>query len=125
MERYRHDYPDADIVIFEPPQDDREMFFVNVFSYADRRRLCEHAYQQTRADLLRRSAALEPVLARHGVSLDKEVLSDKSRTLLGRGKAEETRLTSALANLSDTLGRLEPLLAAAQSAERLGRSCRY
>ena len=60
MERYRHEYPDADIVLFEPRRDDREMFFTNVFSYADRRRLCEHAYQQTREDLLRRAGSLRP-----------------------------------------------------------------
>ena len=77
MERYRHQYPDADIVLFEPRRDDREMFFTNVFSYADRRRLCEHAYQQTREDL-RRAAALEPILARHGLSLDETVLRDRA-----------------------------------------------
>ena len=128
MERYRHEYPDADVVIFEPSQDDREMFFANVFSYADRRRLCEHAYQQTREDLLRRSATLEPALARHGLSLDKEVLLDKSRTLLGTVNTEAPRLTSVLNKLNETLGRLEPLLAeAARGAvwsEASGCSCR-
>jgi predicted acylesterase/phospholipase RssA len=114
MERYRHDYPDADIVIFEPPQDDREMFFANVFSYADRRRLCEHAYQQTRADLLRRASELEPILARHGVSIDKDVLLDKTRTLLAA--REEPSITQALDKLDETLGRLDTLLAAAQGS---------
>ena len=109
MERYRHEYPDADIVLFEPRRDDREMFFTNVFSYADRRRLCDHAYQQTREDLLRRAASLKPVLARHGLSLDEDVLRDKSRTLLLRDE-EAPRLQTILQNLSDTLGRLEPML---------------
>jgi len=109
MERYRHEYPDADVVLFEPRRDDRVMFFTNVFSYADRRRLCEHAYQQTREDLLRRAASLKPVLARHGLSLDEGVLRDKSRTLM-RGDEEAPRLQTILQNLSDTLGRLEPML---------------
>lgn len=107
MERYQHVYPDADIVVIEPRRDDREMFFANVFSYADRRRLCEHAYQQTRADLLRRSGALKPILARHGLVLDEAVLRDKSRTLITKG---ELSLGLALQSLSETLGRLEPLL---------------
>ncbi len=109
MERYRHQYPDADIVVFEPRRDDREMFFTNVFSYADRRRLCEHAYQQTREDLLRRAAALKPILARQGLSLDETVLRDRERTLVPR-LPEPLRLEDVLQNLSETLGRLEPLL---------------
>ena len=109
MERYRHEYPDADIVLFEPRRDDHEMFFTNVFSYADRRRLCEHAYQQTREDLLRRAASLKPVLARHGVSLDEAVLRDRSRTLMPK-EGEPLRLQAILENLSETLGRLEPML---------------
>ena len=109
MERYRHQYPDADIILFEPRRDDREMFFTNVFSYADRRRLCEHAYQQTREDLLRRAASLKPVLARHGIALDEAVLRDKSRTLMQKDE-EAPRLQTILENLSETLGRLEPML---------------
>jgi predicted acylesterase/phospholipase RssA len=109
MERYRHQYPDADIVLFEPRRDDHEMFFTNVFSYSDRRRLCEHAYQQTRADLLRRAASLKPILARHGISLDETVLRDPSRTLLPR-EVEAPRLQGVLKSLSETLGQLEPLL---------------
>jgi predicted acylesterase/phospholipase RssA len=109
MERYRHQFPDADIVLFEPRRDDPEMFFTNIFSYADRRRLCEHAYQQTREDLLRRAASLKPVLARHGISLDEDVLKDRSRTLLPR-EEEAPRLKTALQDLAETLGRLEPLL---------------
>ena len=113
MERYRHEYPDADIVLFEPRRDDREMFFTNVFSYADRRRLCEHAYQQTREDLLRRAASLNPVLARHGLSLNEAVLRDKSRTLTPRDE-NAPRLQTILQNLSETLERLEPMLHVAE-----------
>jgi hypothetical protein len=110
MERYRHIYPGADIVLIEPRQDDGEMFFVNVFSYADRRRLCEHAYQQTRADLLRRAGVLKPILARHGLILDEAVLRDPRRTLLPQAAENGSSLQSALQTLTETLGRLEPLL---------------
>lgn len=84
MDRYRTDYPTADVLVFEPQTGDSEMFFTNVFSYSARRRLSEHAYQKTRADLRRRQRELEPILERHGVSLDHDVLADKTRTLAGR-----------------------------------------
>ena len=106
MQRYRHQYPDADIVVIEPRKDDREMFFVNVFSYADRRRLCEHAYQQTRADLLRRAGVLKPILARHGLILDEAVLRDPNRTLMPRSQADGSSLQSALQTLTETLAGL-------------------
>ena len=83
MDRYRIDYPTADVLVFEPEAGDSEMFFTNVFSDSARRRLSEHAYQKTRADLRRRYRELEPILARHGVSLDRDVLLDKTRTLAG------------------------------------------
>jgi NTE family protein len=111
MERYRHQYPDADIVLFEPRRDDHELFFTNVFSYADRRHLCEHAYQQTRDDLRRRAASLKRILARHGLTLNEDVLRDRSRTLMAQA-TEHHRLEKVLQSLSDTLGRLEPLLEA-------------
>ncbi|MBJ7532985.1 patatin-like phospholipase family protein [Rhodomicrobium vannielii ATCC 17100] len=112
MDRYRHEYPEADIVLFEPRRDDAMIFFTNVFSYADRRRLCEHAYQQTRADLRARASRLKPILARHGLSLNEAVLRDTSRTLLPPEDGSR-RLGTALQELSDALARLEPALRAA------------
>lgn len=110
MERYRRDYPDADVLLFEPARDDREMFFTNVFSYSDRRRLCEHAYQRTRADLLRRAPRLEPILARHGVMLDKAILSDSSRTLIHANAPRFQSLGKSARQLDETLDRLESIL---------------
>ena len=43
--------------------------------------VCEHAYQMTRRDLLRRADQLEPVLAKQGIRLNREVLEDSERTL--------------------------------------------
>lgn len=82
MERYQHEYPDADVVLFEPSHDDAEMFFTNVFSYRSRRHLCEHAYQHTRADLYRRRHELAPIFARHGIHLNTAMLRDPRRSLL-------------------------------------------
>ena len=82
MDRYKHQYSNADVVLFEPTRDDAEMFFTNVFSYRDRRRLCEHAYQRTRVDLYRRRHELRPIFERHGLGLDLAVLKDHRRSLI-------------------------------------------
>lgn len=82
LEKYGITYPDADIVLFEPRADDARMFYTGIFSLRKRRQLCEHAYQRTRDDLLRRSAILEPVLRKHGLSLNHRVLADRSLKLL-------------------------------------------
>ena len=55
--------------------------FSSVFSFRSRRQVCEHAYQMTRRDLLKRADVLEPVLARHGIRLNHKVLEDSERTI--------------------------------------------
>lgn len=107
MGRYRKDYPGADVVLFEPERGDAEMFFANVFSYAERKRLSEHAYQTTRAALRRRFDTLKPILARHGVSLDEAVLNDAGRTLSASSQRGARRLENPLRELDRTLKRLE------------------
>jgi predicted acylesterase/phospholipase RssA len=122
MQRYRTEYPDADVLLFEPERDDVEMFFTNVFSYSDRRRLCEHAYQRTREDLRRRHAELSDALGRHGVTIDHEALADEHRTLLTRGHKKNHRqpdeLGQTAAKLDQTLDRLERLLTTRAAPER-------
>lgn len=108
MERYRHEYPAADVVLFEPSRDDAEMFFTNVFSYRSRAHLCEHAYQSTRSDLLARRHHLVPLFARHGIVLNVPLLRDKSRTLLPRMRAD---LGATAAELDASLSALEGWLA--------------
>lgn len=77
MDRYAKDYPDADVILFEPDANDETMFFTNVFSYAERRQLSRHAYLVTRAQIRRRFDTLAPVLARHGLGLDRAVLAEE------------------------------------------------
>ena len=74
MAKYGTTYKNADVLLFEPNPDDAEMFFANVFSYANRRRVCEHAYRHTIRELARRESELAPIFARHGISLRREVL---------------------------------------------------
>jgi hypothetical protein len=102
------------VVLFEPRRDDAEMFFANVFNYSERKHLSEHAYQRTRAELRRRYAELQPIFARHGVTIDKTVLADETRTLsrpdstIRRHRA--VRRSATAGRLNHTLDRLEALL---------------
>jgi predicted acylesterase/phospholipase RssA len=81
MEKYRTQYPNADVVLFEPDREDADMFFANIFSYAQRKRLCAAAYRKTRQNLVARAAILGPQLARHGLTLRHERLADHARVV--------------------------------------------
>jgi len=74
LRAYDTHYPDADVVLLEPPREDHEDFFSNIFSFSSRRLVCEHAFDQTRRSLRSRVDELEPLLARHGLSLDLDFL---------------------------------------------------
>jgi predicted acylesterase/phospholipase RssA len=107
LAKYDIEYKDADVILFEPSRDDADMFFTNIFSYADRKRLSEQAYRKTREELLRRHDELAPKLARHGVTMNLRVLTDPHRSLarrmghLKRHRARNMGLTAL--RLSDTL----------------------
>lgn len=102
-------YGNADLALFEPDPDDVEMFFTNVFSFAQRRHLAEHAYQSTRRDLRARRAEIAPLLARHGLALRDEVLDDDARTLVS-GLQRPATHTEAGRDLRDTLDDLDEAL---------------
>jgi predicted acylesterase/phospholipase RssA len=95
MGKYATEFADADVILFEPNRDDADMFFTNVFSYASRRRLSEHAYQKTRAEIFRRRHELSPILARHGIRLRLDVLTDPERRLLAGDGRKRRRLSAA------------------------------
>jgi NTE family protein len=121
MERYVHQFPHSDIVLFEPDHADPEFFFTNMFSYSQRRRLCEHAYQRTRRELWERRHEIGPTLAKHGVRIDLDALTDASRTLVAGAKAPLAGLPMsgfAAARLQDALDDLDRYLkvAAARAA---------
>ena len=110
LAKYDIEYKDADVILFEPSRDDADMFFTNIFSYADRKRLSEQAYRKTREELRRRHDELAPKLARHGVTINLDVLADPHRSLarrmgqLQRQRARNMGLTAL--GLSDTLDEL-------------------
>jgi len=113
--KYAREYAHADLMLFEPDADDAEMFFTNVFSFAGRERMAEHAYRATRAELRMRAAELAPVLARHGLQLRQDVLADDGRSLRGglrrRGTHAAARLHQALDALDENLPRRRPAAA--------------
>ncbi|MEM9056877.1 MAG: patatin-like phospholipase family protein, partial [Pseudomonadota bacterium] len=116
MSAYNTAYENRDVVLFEPNRQDSRMFFANVFSYSRRRRVCEHAYQTTRRDLLVRAKHLEPVLEKHGIALRMDVLEDPNRHFesaldVPAAVRRRGRYKNATTNrLSDTLDRLEQML---------------
>ena len=113
LANYVTQYKNADVVLFEPRSDDAEMFFTNIFSYSTRRQVCEHAYQRTREDLLKRHFELEPIFEKYGITMNLDVLRDAKRTLdhglfkRSRKLRREERLLSATLDLSDAIADLE------------------
>jgi predicted acylesterase/phospholipase RssA len=121
MKAYDTQFPDSDVVLLEPKRDDYRMFFTNVFSFSDRRAICEHAYRETLEELRRRRDELEPLLARHDIGLRDDVLADADRDLwksLESALAEERRERRARRNgrnpeverLDRVLARLDALV---------------
>ena len=107
MRTYKKSYPSTDVLLFQPDRGDDELFFKNVFRYADRKRLAEHAYQRTRRDLYAHADALEPLLARHGLRLRRDVLEDRSRSFGGAVRERARRMQPVTGSLHRALDRLE------------------
>lgn len=120
MEKYRRQYPSADIILFEPEREDADMFFANIFSYTHRKRLCEAAYHKTRQSLLARREVIEPQLAKRGVRLNLARLGDPHRAMHAAINDPRPLLTrpqgvrQAARDLTHTLDYLERWLARAR-----------
>jgi len=110
MARYEDTFKDADIILLEPKRDDYKMFFRNIFSFRSRQEVCEHAYSNTRNELLARFEELNPILARHGMSLRREILEEKDRSLWDHVGLQRTAVRTSppvVQDLDSTLARLE------------------
>ncbi len=97
---------DTDIVLLEPRREDYRMFFTNIFSFASRRAGCEHAYLETRRELLARYDELTPILERHGIGLRRDVLEEERDLWSGVYPPGGPRSGAP----DDTLGDLDRLL---------------
>jgi NTE family protein len=118
---YEHRFEDRDVVLIEPRRDDYKMFFTNIFGLAERREVCEHAYQTTRGNLLERYDELAPILARHGVTLRKDVLLQTRSlwdqvALPDRNARTSTSNHATVRQLDDVLSRLEKLVGGMEPA---------
>jgi len=67
LQAMRDQYPEVDIVLFEPEAHDWEMFSYHPMRYSVRKQLGAHAYASTCERLVRDSGELEDVFARHGL----------------------------------------------------------
>jgi len=123
MDKYRRQYPNADVLLFEPAREDADMFFASIFSYSQRKRLCAAAYRKTRENLAGRAASLAPQLARHGVTLRTDRLADSARTIdkaltdprpLYDGRLRRSGVRQATRDLAYTLDHLERWLVTAR-----------
>jgi NTE family protein len=122
MEKYARQYPNADVLLFEPDRENAEMFFASIFSYAQRRRLCSLAFATTRHNLRARAGALSPLWARHGITLRVDRLADSSRCITDalddprplRSSTRRRTIRRTTRELSHTLDHLERLLTAAR-----------
>jgi predicted acylesterase/phospholipase RssA len=110
MKSYEHSHPGTDIVLLEPERDDPEFFFTNPFSYSQRRRLAEHAFQRTREVLRHRRVSIGAKLARHGLQFETGRLDDRARVLI-EGAAPPPRVDPAR-QLGQVLDRLAAALEA-------------
>jgi predicted acylesterase/phospholipase RssA len=81
LKHMKRDFPDKEVLLFEPPRNDANLFFSSVFSFSARKMMCESAYQLTRANLRERADELEKILSPAGISIRHDILSDDSRTL--------------------------------------------
>ena len=80
MKTYEAQFLQTFLLLIEPCCDDLRMFFTNIFSFSERKAVCEHGYQRTRAHLREHGAELAPKLAARGVRLRMDVLEDPERT---------------------------------------------
>jgi predicted acylesterase/phospholipase RssA len=109
---YAERFRGSDVVLFEPAPDDYRMFFTNIFSFSARRSVAHHAYQTTRQSLRQRADELEPILARHGVRLRRDIL-EQDRDLWDGVGLDRRPVSNVLADLDRTLSALERRLDAA------------
>ncbi len=110
VRHYDEAYPGADLLLLEPASDDYRMFFTNVFSFAERRAVCEHAYDSTRRQLIDRFDEWSPMLARHGLTLDRSILEGERDLWSGVERSRRPSHT-ALRELDVALDRIDALLA--------------
>jgi predicted acylesterase/phospholipase RssA len=121
MAKYDTAYKNADVLLFEPNPDDAEMFFANVFSYGNRRRVCDHAYQHTIKELVRRDAELAPIFARHGIELRADIVRQQPPHIKASPSLRDASGQNTTARLHSSLQHLGEWLQARRQEASRGR----
>ena len=109
MAAYAARFPAADTLLLEPDRHDERLFFANVFRYAERLSLADHAYRRTRRDLLAQAEVIAPLLERRGLRLNMKALRDRNRSLPAAGSGSK-RLRHTARRLDRALERIERML---------------
>jgi len=110
---YEQRYADRDVLVFEPSRDDYSMFFSNIFSFAKRKAVVEHAYRSTRIKLWRNRHRIGPILDRHGIALRTDILEDPAADLWESVRLHDRSRRSRLPvtdRLGQTLNQIEAMV---------------
>ncbi len=110
MSTYQTRFPTADTLLLEPDQHDQRIFFANVFRYAGRISLADHAYRRTRRDLLAQAGVLAPLLEKRGLRLNIGALRDQDRSLPSAARKPSRRVRETPRRLELALERIERML---------------
>lgn len=78
LERYRHLYPDARILLVEPPRRDSVLFLENILNYSARVAMLEYGYRSTAQLLRSRFEEFREAFAAHGVAVSLDRLRDEN-----------------------------------------------
>jgi predicted acylesterase/phospholipase RssA len=110
LDKYTTQFPKADIILVEPNNDDEMLFNTNLFSYSQRDKLCEYAYQQTRKQIRKKIKEIEPILKRHSYAIDDSNLYNKDRTLNDFLEQQKLGHSKVRQRLDETLNQLERVI---------------
>ncbi len=86
IKNLRAKYPDVDIILIQPGQDDYEMFTHNPMHYSGRLAVAQHGFETVTMGLLRNIEYYRAVLARHDIALHTDLL-EAELTALRSGRA--------------------------------------
>lgn len=70
LQQLRDQYPEVDIVLFEPEANDEMVFNYHLMRYSSRQLIARHAYDVTKERLINDVDRLGPIFRRHGLELD-------------------------------------------------------
>lgn len=106
LDKYHTHYPKADIILIEPDKDDEMLFNTNLFSYSNRDKLCEYAFQQTRRQFREKYEEIEQALNRHSFTMNKTNVYSRKRTLKDFLNSQKMRTSKVTHKLDETLNLL-------------------